>query len=326
MNKYKRYLENLHSKSITSNEIINSVIEEATGFKVKRKKKIIAGEINEVYDIFLENEENIIVRITKGDSIQHKREAWAFKKCKGVGGIPIPELLFIKEVVDKNHILSFCVQRKLLGNTIKGGKIVFDKFNRNRQERIIYKAGEILSKIHTIKTKGFGYIDKDGMGSHPSYSQLMSEYVKDFDKYLDLAINIGMPWKSMEKIFDILIKKEKTSPKLTPILSHNDYTLNHIMINDKDEITGIIDWGEIKGHSPVNDFAKWSFWVEEVPVEWLQRGYINKRIFDEEYEDMVHWSRLNIGLGALSWYYARRYKSGIKEVLKKLLRDLEYYG
>jgi hypothetical protein len=327
MKKYKNYLRKFHSKLVTPNEIIDGVVEEATGSKTKKKERIIAGEINEIYNIVLENEENVIVKITKGgDMAQYEREDWAFKACKNIGGIPIPELLFVKNVVGESQTLSLCVQRKLLGSTLKGGKIDFGKYNKNRQKRIIYKAGEILSKIHTIKTKGFGYLNANGIGSYSTYSQLMSEYVKDFDKYLSLSTDIGMPKKSMQKIFSILIEKEHTAPKLSPILSHNDYTLNHIMVNSKDEITGIIDWGEAEGHSPVNDFAKWSFWVEEIPIEWLQEGYSNKRIFDREYEDMLHWSRLSIGIGALSWYYVRKYRAGIKEVTQKLLRDLEYYG
>lgn len=92
------------------------------------------------------------------------------------------------------------------------------------------------------------------------------------------------------------------------------------------EISGILDWGEVEGHSPINDFAKWDYWFgDELPLEWLKEGYQNKAIFDDNFEWMLHWVRLNNGLGVLWWYYKQNYSKAIEKAKNKLLKDLEFY-
>ena len=64
---YNKFLEEIHSKNFTTDDVISDVVKEATGSEVISKKRIMAGEVNEVYDVELQGKDNVIVRIHKSD-------------------------------------------------------------------------------------------------------------------------------------------------------------------------------------------------------------------------------------------------------------------
>lgn len=328
MNKaYKDYLTTLHAKFVTPDEVIHQVIKEATGLGVKNKRRIIAGEASEVYDIELDNGLYVILRISRGQFDQYEQERWVFQQCQRIGGIPVPEILLIKHIPLQEDILSLCVQKKLPGETLERGNIDFGKFTTERKRKIINRVGEILSRIHTIVPDGFGYLQGNGKGTFPTFSKLMSEHVRDEDKYLKIAQAVEIPNKDMEKIFRVLREKAEGAPDLEPVVCHNDYNPKHIMIDDSDNITGIIDWGEMEGNSPLDDFANWDYWFNDsLPIEWLQEGYSNKSIFHDAYEETIHWFRLNNGLGVIDWYYRQGYFPGVEKAKRELQKDLGYFS
>lgn len=65
-NNYKQYLDSIHKRNITPDEIIIDTIKEGTGKELVSKKRIIIGETNEVYDITLDDR-HVILRISKGE-------------------------------------------------------------------------------------------------------------------------------------------------------------------------------------------------------------------------------------------------------------------
>src|SRR4051812_42538380 len=102
---YDKYLASMHAKLITPDEIIKSVVKEGTGLGVISKKKLIAGEANEVYDILLENKNHVILRISRSGHPNFLQEKWALEKVKNAG-VPIPKILLIKYVTLDNQELS----------------------------------------------------------------------------------------------------------------------------------------------------------------------------------------------------------------------------
>lgn len=325
MSDYKEYLTSLHTKLTTPDEIINSVIFEATNKELRNKRKIIAGEASEVYDVELTNNSHVILRIARGGKEQYGQESWAIKQVEKIG-VPVPEILLIKHLSIDDNLLSFCVQNKLPGEPLERGVIDFNKFDEARRRSIVNSAGKVLSKIHQVKTTGFGYLNEEGKGPCATFGELMKEHVNQANAFLQLATKYDIPEKSMQKVLDILSKKAANAPQMTPTLCHNDFNIKHIMVGENDRITGIIDWGEVEGHSPINDFAKWDYWFGDyIPTEWLKEGYSNKQIFSGNYEELFHWIRLDCGLGVMYWYDQVNYVPAIKKAKEKLLTDLKFY-
>jgi len=325
MTDYQKYLDDLHSQLTTPDEVIFDVVKEVLNKEVVSKTKIIAGEANEVYDAELSDNSHVIIRISRANKSEFEQERWAIEKCRRVG-VPVPEVLFIKHLDIGGESLHFCIQEKLEGSPLERGDIDFHSFSEERKKKIIFQAGEILSKIHSIKTYGFGEIDKEGKGEFKTLADLMGEHIEQEEEFLSIAKEINFDVEAMKKIFRILKEKNNLSLNIESSLNHNDFGPKHIMIKD-DKITGILDFGEVCGHSPVNDFAKWDYWFSnETPLEWLKEGYSNKTLFVQNFEEILHWIRLNNGLGVLWWYHNKKYLEAVEKAKDKLYKDLSFYS
>src|SRR3989338_1687701 len=152
---YKEYLASMHGKLVTSDEAISNIIQEGTKKEIKEKKRIIAGE---VYDITLTDDTHVILRISKhkADFLQEK---WAIEKVEKLG-VPVPKIILIKNF-DKEGKTA-CLMEKIEGEPLERGNINFDNLDEELRRKLINQAGEILSKIHSVKTRGFGWIIGDG--------------------------------------------------------------------------------------------------------------------------------------------------------------------
>lgn len=256
---YWQYLKQLHDKNSTPIELISAAVKEATGHDIDTQRRIVAGEVSEVYDIGIGLESNVIVRITNGEKPEYEQERWALEECKKVGGIPIPEILLIKHIPEDGKIRSICIQKKLPGDVLERGSIDFDSFDKNRKRRIINRAGEILSRIHSVAVDGFGRIDGKGKGEVSSFQEVMRGHLKHIDDFMKIADEAGIDRKVLKQIFEVLEAQAHVAPNIQPILSHNDFNTKHIMIGEDDEVTGIIDWGDVCGDTPLGDFAQWDY-------------------------------------------------------------------
>jgi len=320
------YSRRMHTARVKLDNLITNVVKEITGSEIYKKKRIISGEVSEVYDALLGSGRNIIIKVVENNPACHIREQFAIKQCLKMGGIPVPHMWPIRNLLVNSNNLSFCIQEKIKGESLKKA-IRSGRFTQKQKRKIINSAGDFLAKIHRIKIEGFGYIKSDLKGCYDSFSDLLRQHSSRSDLFFRIADEVGIRENIMRSIIDLLTQKANKAPKLEPILSHNDYTLSHIMINHYGKITAIIDWSEAQGNFCFNDFAKWDYICkEEAPTEWLLEGYSAPFLFNEEYNNLLHWFRLNIGLGALSWYFSRNDLAGIERTKDELLKDLRYFS
>jgi len=321
---FAEYLTNIHSNLIAPEEIINAAVKEATGKFPQNKKRIIAGEANEVYDVTLKNNTHVIIRISRKGKLEFEREKWAIEECKKVD-VPVPEILLIKHLKTDKELLSICVQKKLEGDVLERGAIDYHNLDKSYVKRIIVQAGEILSKIHSIKTSGFDYINGKGEGKFKDFNEFAKGKSGRNGEFLKLARKVNFDSKLMEKILETINANLKRCKDLKPFLNNGDFAPKHMRVKGE-KITGILDWGEASSNFPVYDFARWDYWFsDELPLEWIKEGYLNKNFFSSEFENNLHWAKLDIGLGVLWWYSSQDYSKAVENAKKKLLRDFRFY-
>lgn len=308
-------------------DLLDSAILEATGSVFVAEKKIYKGEISNTYDVELSDGRHIIAKTLVGNVSGYEGEKWCFDKLKNIDNVPIPRILLVKHTKVDDQIVSICIQEKKDGDSIRGSKYFRSLGSESRKE-IINQAGKILSQIHTIKMDRFGYIDHNGTATFKSFPNLMDSYFGNGDTLVGIARKMGIQERSIQRIVHNIrcILKKVRGEELFPVLNHNDYTLDHIIINDKGEITAIIDWGEAQGNLSLNDFAKWDFWCSQLaPTEWLREGYANIIIDEGLYGDILHVMRCLIGLRAYTWYSNGRVRLSIlKKIQFELDKDFRY--
>lgn len=111
---YQSFLENLHDKLNTSDEVLEKVVKSAVGYGIDKKQKVMEGEVNEVYVITPTKGEDIIVRISRGKDSRFESEKWAMDRCRDVG-VPAPQILLLSEVETDQEKLHICVENKIEG-------------------------------------------------------------------------------------------------------------------------------------------------------------------------------------------------------------------
>lgn len=321
---YKGYLKSL-SKQKIPNEIIKTIVKEGTGMNMLSKRKIIAGEVNDVYEIILEDNSCAILRISPHGSPDFKQEQWAIKECQRVG-IQAPEILLIKYVTVNGEKKGFCLMRKIDGETLARENINFDKLSINEQKMYIYQAGQILSKIHSISTAGFGRINKNGKAQFKTPNDLITNLSENESVYKSLVDKAKLDISIVETAMKLLSNLNMGYSRIKPNLNHGDYFRKHLVVKNK-KIVGVLDWAEIRSDFPAYDFANWDFWVgDPVMTNWLKAGYMNQDIFNGDFEIIFHSLKILIGLEALEWYCLQSYPKMVDELREKLIIAVNYFS
>lgn len=321
---YQKYLASVHTKWVTPDEIIQEIVKEGTGKQIAFKQRIIAGEANEVYNITLGNNKNVILRISKSAYPNFLQEKWAIEKVKTLG-VPTPKILLIKHFTIDGKEKSACLMDKVDGEPLERGKINFDKLDLRLKKKLINQAGEILSKIHSVETQGFGWIIGEGKAEQETSDALIDGLLNKHELFEKMAEEEALSKDIVTKALDIIRGFKGLYSKVKPHLNHGDYSHKHFMVKG-DRIVAILDWGGVRSDTPVYDFAWWDYWFGEyIPTEWLREGYSNKELFDNNFDDFLHLLRLFRGLETLNWYHQEKYKPAVEKAKIKLLKDLEYF-
>lgn len=125
--------------------------------------------------------------------------------------------------------------------------------------------------------------------------------------------------------FQLVERFQKGYLQVEPKLNHGDYFPKHFMAKEG-KIISILDWGETRSDSPIYDFANWDFWTgQELPTTWLIEGYIDKSLFDSNFNDLLHFIKIMIGLEVLEWYHGEKYQEMIEKTKRRIIIDVTYF-
>lgn len=321
-NDYDKYLSSMHAKLATPDEVIREIVKEGTNTDFVSKKRIVAGEVNEVYDITLNNNEHVILRISRNEYPEFQQEKWAIEQARKVG-VLVPEIILIKYVPFEGKNLAICLMEKIDGEPLERGNIDFNSLDIETKRKFIRQAGEILSKIHSISTTGFGWIVEDGKAQFKGVEKLITDFINKQEIFEKVAIEENLDKAHIAKAMQIITSFKERYTELKPHLNHGDYSCKHFMVKE-DKIVGILDWGGVRSDTPIYDFANWDYWFgEDIPTEWLKEGYTNKSLFDNDFEDFLHMIRIFKGLEIFNWYHQEKYKEAVEKAKAKLIKDLD---
>ena len=194
---------------------------------------------------------------------------------------------------------------------------------RSELHQIVVQAGELLSCIHAIPTKGFGYINGSGEGPFLTPESGIDAFVRMESEFHALAKRLDISSRDMSRALRLVIEEGSCAMQsVNPCLTHNDFCAKHILVSHG-AISGIIDFGEVAGSEPLSDFVRWDYYdAARFPLDWLQEGYTNKHVFDDRFIQRLHIKRLGFGLWVMRWYDMRGYAEGVADARAKFVRDL----
>src|SRR5262245_49409897 len=109
---YTKHLAELHAAQTIPAEILNEILREISPEQVVAKRRIIAGEANEVHEVSFADGVRVIARISRDDEKNFVQEQWAIREC-GLRGVPVPEVLGVWQRSTAGRPLTICIQRKI---------------------------------------------------------------------------------------------------------------------------------------------------------------------------------------------------------------------
>jgi aminoglycoside phosphotransferase (APT) family kinase protein len=320
---YQSFLIAKHERLFqTPPAIIDEIVRKATGSSPTEKQRIIKGEANEVHAAKIDCDREVIVRINRdsGAESRFQSERWAMDQA-AKADVPVPRVLLVQSRELEGKPMGISVEERLPG-------VPLDEFakhaSREELAEILERAGTLLSRIHSVRTKGFGEIDEQGRGEHVSIAGIFSEENLSERVLLAAAEAASLDLSIVKRARHILDEFVKSYAPVAPHLLHGDFAPKHLLIKEG-KITGIIDFENARGGDPVQEFANWQFFFENrYPIESLKEGYSDKSVFGGDFERRFLLWRLLIGLSSLSYYVAEGNQSGINHCKKRIPNDVSY--
>jgi aminoglycoside phosphotransferase (APT) family kinase protein len=319
---YQRFLEKKHEGFVTPEKLIAEMVAKATGSEFVEKRKIIEGEMNEVYDVTTSDKQNVIVRISRWKYPTLEAEEKIIRLVRMIG-VPAPKVLLIEQASSESKKLTFCIEEKMDGVPLKN---LMKSMDKETLKPFITEAGRMLSKINSLSVEMFGL--QDGSDSYKTWKDFIFNLENKRDKIIKAGKTVGADNSLIVKAFLLLRENEEMFDAVEPKLLHGDYSPKHWMVKDKivkdKKIVGIIDFEGAKGGDPVRDIAWVSyFYSKAFPIEWLTEGYENKELFDKNFDLKMKLYRLHISLDLLQYFQAEKNISGMTFAKRRLGEDMK---
>jgi len=300
----KRLLDIAKART-TSTDTIANMIFRAIGEEVEDISRIVRGESNEVYEIKTKKQHDIILRIGHWDKKTFQRESWAIKQASAIG-VPVPKILAIGEHQSSTY---YCIQEKLRGTTLDT-LLYSHNLPKERARVIVEKAGEALGKLHSIHTTGWGYLNEPNQGEFKTLEEKYNKVKAERERIATAIKATNIPITDINNVLQTLSSGLQVH-KGHQSLIHGDFGPKHIFVDNKDNITGIIDWEQAESGDPVIEFARWNFWFEkESPTIWLKTGHEKITSLGDNYDERYRIAKLEMAIWTLLYF---TYDSPLKE-------------
>lgn len=138
--------------------------------------------------------------------------------------------------------------------------ITADKLQFTQSDEVGFykKLAALVSNIHRIPIRGFGYIG-DGEGDSES---MYSFFDDEFDDRTETLIEKGIYTESaLREMKNILLNTLKRFDDLPPVLCHGDLSKKNVIIQDNGELV-LIDWDDAMSYNWMADIARFTFWMK----------------------------------------------------------------
>lgn len=314
------FIDKRHAGFAAPESVVFGLVKKATGKSPTSKTRIIAGNDNEVYDVETETG-NFIVRIHRFGSVGYREEVWAIEECRKKG-VPVPEVLLLDTVQLDGTEYDAMVQVKLKGKDFR--TVIDSEASKADIEKVLYEAGAQLKKIHEIKVDGFYRLLGEGEWDFRTWEDVMNSSIKDRTAEKEQVLRAGFSESEFEEMIHIHEAYKDQYPCRQPILCQGDYTPEHWFVNDKMEITGVIDFGDMQGGPAMIDFALFEYFEPELSPMSFYKGYGIADAHDAEFQKKLHMQKVVLMVGYLAHYVRERNEEEITDTIPLLRRSLEW--
>lgn len=153
---------------------------------------------------------------------------------------------------DQTYPEGYLIERRVQGTA--ADKTRLDK----EQETDLYaRLAELVSSVHSIRIKNFGYIGS-GIASHHSMTGFLDDEFDGFGDRLNGIVSETQLKKLKEKVLDIL----NGFGDLPSVLCHGDLSKKNVIMQENGGIA-LIDWDDAMALNWMADVSRLTFWMKQ---------------------------------------------------------------
>jgi len=314
MSNHDNSLSTRHDTFNTPESTVFNLVQEATNSTPIKRKKIVKGYDNEVYEVETKDGEYFIMRIKHFGETSMEEEDWVVKQYRNVG-VPVPQVYKIGTFRMENNDYEYMIQKKVTGQPL--GEIK-SQLTEEQLNKVYESAGRTLRQLHTVEVDGFYKRHENGIWDFTEWYKLANSDVIDRSKEGDLIIQSGFTEQEVKNMIRYLeIYRDEFSCK-QPVLCHGDYLEEHIFIDKDLNITAIIDFGMYRGDHPIHDFARLYMDARFMNTDSLRRGYGDHEMFHDRFERRLLLHVLGNQIGHTAHYAREGMKPEVVYTAKSL--------
>lgn len=152
---------------------------------------------------------------------------------------------------DQIYPNGYLIEREIHGTA--ADKILFD---REQEIKLFSKLAELVSAVHSIHIKNFGYI-----GSGIACYDSMTDFFEDEFDRIDSELKDTIPEIRLEKMKKKLFDMLRDFDDLPSVLCHGDLSKKNVIVQESGEIL-LIDWDDAMSFSWMADISRLTFWMK----------------------------------------------------------------
>ena len=208
----------------------------------------------------------VYVRIRRHGEGTFEQEAWAMDLARA-GGVRVPDVLAIdsgSDVADGHPVM---VVAAAPGQQLEGVLAAASDVERHQ---ILSGLGVELARLHSIAMPGVWRPGDDGRWPDPD--ELREGFVTERRGEQDRLVAAGMTVAEVDRVM-ALLEVSPDPPRTGFVLCHGDVSPEHVFVDSRQRVSGLIDWGMWHGGSRTGELAHVADTFGCADLEPILQGY-----------------------------------------------------